>query len=414
MYLMLHWTPQRPNAMQVDEEPVEAAENRQDESAAPLDPQEDESDFLVPGMPLTFNAAVAASDWTAETIVSQLRKGNIDLDPSFQRREAWQVRRKSQFIESLILGIPTPQIILAERLDRRGSYIVIDGKQRLLTLRQFTAGADDPDYKKFKLRGLLALPSLNGKTIEKLASEPTNPLAAFENASIRTVVIKNWSSEEFLYEVFLRINSGSVQLSPQELRQALHPGPFTTALNEFTIESDAVRGILNLREPDFRMRDNELVLRYLAVRSNIQNYNGNLKTFLDDTTLRYNRNWSRDEDQVKQYFSDLESSIDCARDIFGEAAFKKWNGYQYESRINRAVFDVISYFFSFPDIADSARAAAQHVVQAFKNLCENDPEFVLSVTSTTKSVDAVAIRFTAWQHALAEVIGAAVQYPRAA
>lgn len=107
-----------------DEETSAASAVSQDESTAPLEPQEDESDFLVLGAPLAFNAAVAASDWTAETIVSQLRKGNIDLDPSFQRREAWQQARKSQFIESLILGIPTPQIILAERLDKRGSYIV--------------------------------------------------------------------------------------------------------------------------------------------------------------------------------------------------------------------------------------------------------------------------------------------------
>lgn len=377
----------------------------EEDNAAPLEPQEDEEDFLRSNNALAFDAAVAASDWTTETIVSQLRKGNIDLDPSFQRREAWQTARKSQFIESLILGIPTPQIILAERREQRGSYIVIDGKQRLLTLRQFTAVARDPHYKKFKLRGLLALPSLNGLAFEDLAAHELNPLSSFENASIRTVIIKNWSSEEFLYEVFLRINSGSVQLSPQELRQALNPGNFTKYLNDFTMDSESVRRILKLKEPDFRMRDNELALRFISTRRNIHNYNGNLKQFLDRTTKELNSNWELEKDFVKICFDQMDYSINRSIDVFGENAFKKWNGNDFENRINRAVFDVVSYYFSYPHIAEAATQHAERVVETFKNLCDSDPEFLLSVTSTTKSIEAVHHRFDKWRAALSVAIG---------
>lgn len=376
----------------------------EEDNAAPLEPQEDEEDFLRSNNALAFDAAVAASDWTTETIVSQLRKGNIDLDPSFQRREAWQIARKSQFIESLILGIPTPQIILAERREQRGSYIVIDGKQRLLTLRQFTAVAGDPHYSRFKLRGLLALPSLNGLAFDDLAAHELNPLSSFENASIRTVVIKNWSSEEFLYEVFLRINSGSVQLSPQELRQALNPGKFTKFLNDFTMDSDSVKRILKLREPDFRMRDNELSLRFISTRRNIQTYNGNLKQFLDRTTQELNNNWEMESDFVKLCFEQMDYAINKSLEVFGDNAFKKWNGNDFENRINRAVFDVVSYYFSYPRIAEAATQHAERVVEAFKNLCDQDPEFLLSVTSTTKSIEAVHHRFDKWRAALSVAI----------
>jgi uncharacterized protein with ParB-like and HNH nuclease domain len=92
------------------------------------------------------SAVLSGNDWTVETIVSQINKGNIQLNPKFQRRDAWDKSRKSKYIESLILGLPVPQIVLAESKDRRGSYIVLDGKQRLLSIRQFTAQYDDPIY----------------------------------------------------------------------------------------------------------------------------------------------------------------------------------------------------------------------------------------------------------------------------
>ena len=99
------------------------------------DPSEEGEDDLDPAdLKAIEQTAVYSSDWTAETIVSQLRRGNIELTPSFQRRDAWRDDRKSTFIESLFLGLPIPQIVLAEMKDRRGGFLVIDGKQRLTAL----------------------------------------------------------------------------------------------------------------------------------------------------------------------------------------------------------------------------------------------------------------------------------------
>jgi Protein of unknown function DUF262 len=189
---------------------------------------------------------VAAADWTTQTIVSQLDQGNIDINPAFQRRDAWTPTRKSRFIESLILGLPIPQLVLAEAKSKKGSFIVIDGKQRLLSLRQFSAKEDDQVYDQLKLTGLEQRTDLAGQSLEGLKRHPrfAEDLAAFQNQTVRTVVIRNWPNESVLFLIFLRLNTSSVPLSPQELRQALHPGPFLTFVDE---RSGQVAGFQNAR-----------------------------------------------------------------------------------------------------------------------------------------------------------------------
>ena len=209
------------------------------------------------------------TDWTTETIVNQLRRGNINLNPRFQRRNAWNTLRKSLFVELLILGLPVPQIILAEEKGKKGSFVVIDGKQRLLTLRQFSARPEGDDFEQLRLTGLSDQPELNGLTYGALQQNDqfASKLNNFDNQTIRTVVIRGWKDERYLYSVFLRINTGSVQLSPQELRQALHPGSFSDFIDDVSVDHVGVKRLLKLRDPDFRMRDVELVLRYFAYRN---------------------------------------------------------------------------------------------------------------------------------------------------
>src|SRR5690606_28852539 len=116
----------------------------------------------------------------------------------------------------------------------------IDGKQRLLAIRQFTSDADDQQFAAFSLKGLSDRQKLNGVGYEALASNPAlaDERNSFDNHTIRTVVIRGWKNEKYLYSVFLRINNGSVQLSPQELRQALHPGPFADYIDDLSTNSE--------------------------------------------------------------------------------------------------------------------------------------------------------------------------------
>jgi Protein of unknown function DUF262 len=358
-------------------------------------------------------SVVSGTDWTAETIINQIDKGNIQLNPRFQRRDAWENKRKSSFIESLLLGLPIPQIVLAESKTKRGSYIVIDGKQRLLSIRQFAAMPDDPDYKQLRLSGLTIRGDLNQMTLKSLRADAqrADDVTAFENQPIRTVVVKNWGTEDFLYSVFLRLNTGSVPLSTQELRQALHPGPFLEFIDEASAESVGLRRVLKLTKPDFRMRDAELLTRWYAFQKFGARYAGDLKRFLDDSCGDLNDTWDEFGEQVKSDLQEFEAAVATGYTIFGENAFRKWTPEGYEGRFNRAIFDVMTYYFAIPQIRAEAEAKAESVELAFRELCSTNPDFLASIERTTKSIGATKVRLSSWADVLSGLTGLDISSP---
>ena len=360
-------------------------------------------------------AVVTASDWTIETILSQLRRGNIELSPSFQRREAWRDDRKSKYIESLFLGLPVPQIVLAERKGRRGSYIVIDGKQRLLSIRRFGVEEPGDGFDSLTLEGLKTRRDLNGKTWESIKddSQYVEDVSAYENQTIRTVVVRNWPNEEFLYLVFLRLNTGSVPLSTQELRQALHPGPFTAFIDEFSSNSSPIQAALGISAPDFRMRDVEIVTRFYAFFGFIEKYNGNLKDFLDGTTKYYNKEWNGNESEIKSIAAKCDHAVQKTIEVFGSGdAFRRWADGRFGNRFNRAVFDIMTYYFSDDDTSRIAVSKPNEVIKAFQNLCETHEQFNNSLSSTTKSVSATFTRLTTWGQTLEKILDRSLYIPK--
>ncbi|WP_158251897.1 DUF262 domain-containing protein [Cryobacterium sp. M15] len=99
------------------------------------------------------SASLQGTDWTVETLLSQLRQGNIDISPAFQRRSVWNAVRMSRFIESIFVGFPIPQLVLASDKSRRGVFIVLDGKQRLSAMRRFALDVE-VDAHPLRLTGL--------------------------------------------------------------------------------------------------------------------------------------------------------------------------------------------------------------------------------------------------------------------
>lgn len=347
-------------------------------------------------------AVVSATDWTTETIISQIRKNNIMLSPDFQRRDAWRTIRKSRFIESLILGLPVPQLVLAEVKKRRGTYIVLDGKQRLLSICQFASGDSNNEFEQLRLSGLDIRKDLNGKTLSEMRLDLslTDDVTAFENQSIRTVVIKNWPSESFLYHVFLRLNTNSVTLSPQELRQALHPGSFTTFVENASRTSPPLRDILGQDQPDFRMRDTELLIRYIAFRNFILNYRGNLKAFLDQSSKILNDEWEQRENEIQNQTTELGIIHKAVRSVFNEDAYHKWNDNIFENRFNRAIFDIMLFAFRERSNRDILVENSIQVINTFKKICSENPDFMNSISQTTKSMESTATRYRLWAEAL--------------
>lgn len=350
-------------------------------------------------------AVIWGTDWTTETIARQLEKGNIDLNPSFQRRDAWSEQEKSRLIESLMLGLPVPPIILAENKNKKNSYIVIDGKQRLLSIRRFYSKVSDKEFKEkslqeknvfkqLKLKGLDILKDFNNKTYDQIEMEYSEYINNLDNQAIRTIVIKNWPDEAFLYTVFLRLNTGSKKLSPQELRQALKPGPFLDFLDEETANSNSIKHMLNNKAADPRMKDIELALRYYAFKLFAKEYKGNLKEFLDYTCERLNVDWEEKENKVRGLFEELEESIDFLMQLFEpKSAFSRYTNGKCNDRFNRSIYEIFTFYFSLKCV----RCAVEKEKEKFKKMfieLNDDSEFVYSVSDTTKDINRIVLRFS--------------------
>lgn len=366
--------------------------------------EENEEDFSTRNIEKFSEAVIWGTDWTIETIVNQIEKGNIELSPKFQRRDAWDEIEKSKLIESLMLGIPVPPIILAEKKDKRGKYIVIDGKQRLLSIAQYCL--NNTEFKTLKLKGLDYLSVLNGRTYNEI-DEDFN-LSTYkdqlDNQTIRAVVIKNWPSEEFLFTVFLRLNTGSKQLSPQELRQALHPGDFLDYLDNATADSKIFMRLLRNDEPDSRMRDVELALRYYAFKYCIENYRGKLKEFLDDTCNYLNREWCNKSSCIEEDFKQLEESIEFTFSIFGDKnAFSRYARGRYNRNFNRALYEIFTYYFSIPEIREALENKKDQFKLKFEDISTRDNRFNDSIASTTKDVNRIEYRFNVMYNILSEL-----------
>lgn len=223
-----------------------------------------------------------SADRTIKDVVTEINEQKIRIDPDFQRNYVWNQNQASKLIESLLLNIPIPNIYLSETQDSK--WDVIDGVQRLTTLKGFYAN-------EYSLKGLLILNQLNGKFYSDLDEAVQRFL---DDKLIRYIRIKKTSDSEIKFDVFMRLNQGSVKLNEQELRNCLYRGEMNDFLKTTEANYDVYKNLLNVKEGHnvkVRMRSVELLLRFLSVdrilkvsdkyEIDITNYNGRIKTCLN-------------------------------------------------------------------------------------------------------------------------------------
>lgn len=374
-----------------------------------FDDESDEQDVGEQIAPGSVAAVVSGTDWTTETVVSQLKRGNIQLNPRFQRRDAWKRDRKSRFIESLIVGLPIPQIVLAESKQDRGKFIVLDGKQRLLAILQFW-GLGEGDNNAYVLSGLTLREDLKKKSFENLSTNPKYEADynALCNQAIRTVVIRNWKNTDFLHTVFLRLNTGSVTLSPQELRQALLPGRFSDYIDEAAGQSQGLQRLLGITGPDPRMRDIEVLARFLAFRFFAGKYPGRMKKFLDETFETFNGKWNVYKEKIEAAKDDFEAGISELLRVFGDDLARKPSSVQF----NRAIFDALIYFHSQKRIRGALAKKRNAVKKAYRELFTPGAEFLGAIESDTAGAPNTSARLRIWSEALSTIADKTFETPR--
>ena len=231
------------------------------------------------------------------------------------------------------------------------------------------------------------------------------------NQSIHSMIIKNWSTENLLYTIFYRLNSASLPLSAQELRKALKPGEFLNLIDNYCSESIAIKKLSKSSSPDPRMRDMDLILRYIVMTKYIDKYRGNYKKALDEICDFNNSNWEKSKQNVHDILVSFEKNIDLAIRIFGdEKVFVRTGGVKNDKRINRALFDVVVYYINQIDhrkLLDNA----QNIVDATNDLCEFDSQFIKAISSNTNNLKEVSTRFVLYGNKLKEFLGPLVKIP---
>jgi hypothetical protein len=220
------------------------------------------------------NVDYYGADFPVDLLVRRMEEGDFII-PGFQREYLWKQEEASRFIESLMIGLPTPALFLAkDKFSNR--YLVIDGQQRLKTLQHFYNG-EFGDGKKFELKSVA--PSLTGLAYSTLSLSDRR---ALDNSIIHCIIISDNYDPRGMFHLFERLNTTGTPLTAQEVRNAVYHGRFSTMLHELSTIQEW-RDVYG--RPAHRAEEEELILRFLALHFAIDEYKGSMADFLNGFML---------------------------------------------------------------------------------------------------------------------------------
>ena len=213
------------------------------------------------------------------TLLKSKRK-KINFKPDYQRNYVWDKHKATFFIESILLGIEIPPLIMFIPKNDKKIYEVIDGRQRFETLKRFF----ESEFKLSK-KGLRSLSGLKGLNFQHLEPEIQ---ATFLNTTIRIIEFstigelskQNELEDLIKKEIFWRYNSGITPLKTLEVQRAQHLSDKFTAImkDEFSLNPDWLKNFKqiffskassnNLVDAKYQAKIRELlVLEYFPINN---------------------------------------------------------------------------------------------------------------------------------------------------
>jgi Protein of unknown function DUF262 len=326
-------------------------------------------------------------DFIIRSLKDQVDDGSLVLADKFQRRRVWDDAKSSRLIESLLLNVPIPVCYFAEIDD--GSYSVIDGQQRLTAIYRYINN-------EFFLRSLRIRDDLNGKRFHQLGVAEQRLI---KSRSIRCIVILKDSDPDIRFDVFDRLNSNSVRLKPQELRNSLYRGKLNDLIRELS-ENEVFKRVRGVKDVDKRMQDCEMVLRFFAFNFEPEQYRGYLSKFLDEYLKKGQR---FNEEKLGQHRSIFERVIQDVEYVFGEHSFRRYDDetQNWEKLINKSIYDVVMLYFAKLD-SQEIKDNKENIIEAFKGICR-DPSFNEAIASATSGLGRVQTRLDIWHEALLHI-----------
>ncbi|WP_054974964.1 DUF262 domain-containing protein [Paenibacillus sp. A3] len=271
-------------------------------------------------------------------------KKQVILDPDFQREDVWNIKQRSELIESVLMGIPLPIFYLNETKD--GQLVVVDGRQRLTTFFHFFDN-------EFALQQLTILTYLNGMKFQDLKD---NFQSKLEDYQIIAQVIKPPTPERVKFDIFDRVNRGGTRLNQQEMRNALYQGKATELLKRLA-ESKSFLEATGYSITKIRMKDRYMILRmvsfYLWKTGQLLTAGGQLldykpkelDEFLGRSMERIN---SMNEEKIKEIEQIFHKSMLNNIVIFGNRAFRRTYG-DRRYPVNLILFESFGYLFAHFD-----------------------------------------------------------------
>ena len=330
---------------------------------------------------------------TVFEVVRRIDAGAFILDPDFQREFIWMENKQSRLIESALMRIPLPVFYLAERDD--GKIVVVDGLQRLKTFDRYIKD-------EFALQLPKTSPSIHGKKFSGLSPRLQQRI---EDAQLIIYLIDPKVPERVRLDIFERVNSG-IQLTRQQMRNAIHMGPATKWLKQEAQSSEFLKATgnsLNWRT----MRDREVINRYCACSfsENIEkDYVGDMDDFLAQTLKKMNKLSPTKLNHMSLAFK--KSMVNNLL-LFGKHAFRRHKSIgDPRSVINVALFDVLSVQMAHYD-TNYIQSHLDDMRQRFYSLMDNE-NFISSISTSinslsTNSVTKVRARFALMENAFKDI-----------
>lgn len=326
---------------------------------------------------------------TVQAVVGQLmtriEHGEIDLAPDFQRLSGiWNRERKSRLIESLLLRIPIPVFYVAA--DEDENWAVVDGVQRLSTIRDYVTG-------KLPLTRLEYRGELDGQRYDDL---PRAMQRRISETQFVVNVIEPGTPPEVMFNIFRRINTGGIPLNGQEIRHALNPGPVREYLKTLAGSTEFVYATNGSIKPN-RMADRECVLRFLAFYMEPwEQYSADsLDSHLETAMKAIN---AMAPDRLEVLATDFRKAMSAAPRIFGNDAFRK----RYRSGAGRSLISMplfetwaVQLAHCSPDQIERLVTQREVVRKRFMALLSEDPEFEKAISMSTGTSQRIRKRFTA-------------------
>jgi len=333
---------------------------------------------------------------TIDLVLKRIEYDELDLAPDFQRQAGiWTNDAKSRLIESILIRIPLPAFYIDATNDDK--WLVIDGLQRLTALKQFIFD------KTLTLTGLQYLTELENKKYDELPRKYQRRILETE---LTLSTIETGTPPAVKYNIFRRINTGGLPLSPQEIRHALNQGiatKFLTRLAHFP-EFTKVTNFDKSKKTK-RMIDREFILGFLAYSIfGYQKYSefDSRDDFFVETMIEINKKSS--ESDLNNLEHKFKKAMIAAYEIFGDDAFRKIaKKTSRRSPINQALFEAWSVTLS--QLNDSElellKQRKDDLITKFSDLADNDDEFFKSIS---QAADKVQVRFRNIENLVKEVL----------